>query len=51
VQDGWRDNDFWRKRAQGLIKYDLAVRGVAYTVVSGNLETRVAQVKSLLEPH
>ena len=51
VQDGWRDNDFWRKRAQGLIKYDLAVRGVAYTVVSGNLETRVVQVKSLLEPH
>lgn len=51
VQDGWRDNDFWRKRAQGLIKYDLAVRGVAYTLVSGDLETRVMQVKAVLESH
>jgi NadR type nicotinamide-nucleotide adenylyltransferase len=48
-QDGWRDNDFWRRRAQGLIKYDLAVRGVPYTLVSGDLETRVAQVKAILE--
>ncbi len=51
VQDGWRDNDAWRKRAQGLIKYDLTVRGVPYTLVSGDLETRVAQVKVALEPH
>ncbi len=51
VQDGWRDNAFWRERAQGLIKYDLAVRGVAYTLVSGDLETRVMQVKAALAAH
>ena len=51
VQDGWRDNDFWRSRAQGLIKYDLAVRGVKYTLVSGDLETRVARVKAVLGLH
>ena len=49
VQDGWRDNDFWRERAQGFIKYDLAVRGVASTLVSGDLETRVMRVKLALE--
>jgi HTH-type transcriptional regulator, transcriptional repressor of NAD biosynthesis genes len=48
-QDGWRDNDFWRRRAQGLIRYDLEVRGVPYTLVSGRLEERVAQVKAVLE--
>ncbi len=48
-QDGWRDNPFWRDRAQGLIKYDLAVRGVPYTLVSGSLETRVAVVQAALE--
>ncbi|NJK45851.1 MAG: AAA family ATPase [Pleurocapsa sp. SU_196_0] len=47
-QDGWRDNDFWRCRAQGLIRYDLAVRAVPYTLVSGDLEARVATVKSVL---
>jgi HTH-type transcriptional regulator, transcriptional repressor of NAD biosynthesis genes len=47
-QDGWRDNDFWRRRAQGLIRYDLEVRGVPYTLVSGDLEARVATVKSVL---
>ena len=51
VQDGWRDNDFWRVRAQGLIKHDLAVRGVASTLVSGDLETRVMRVKATLETH
>lgn len=51
VQDGWRDNDAWRKRAQGLIRYDLEVRGVPYTLVSGDLETRVRQVRTALEPH
>ena len=50
VQDGWRDHDFWRQRAQRLMKYDLAVRGVPYTLVSGDLETRVARLRSLLEP-
>ena len=49
VQDGWRDDDFWRGRAQGLIRYDLTVRGVPHTLVSGDLETRVARVKAALE--
>jgi HTH-type transcriptional regulator, transcriptional repressor of NAD biosynthesis genes len=48
-QDGWRDNAVWRSRAQHIIRYDLDVRGVPYTVVSGNLETRVAQVKSVFK--
>jgi NadR type nicotinamide-nucleotide adenylyltransferase len=48
-QDGWRDDHVWRSRAQGMIRYDLAVRGVAYTVVSGSLEDRVGQVKQVLE--
>ena len=51
VQDGWRDNDFWRRRAQGLMKYDLTVRGVAHALVSGDLETRVASVKAAIELH
>jgi HTH-type transcriptional regulator, transcriptional repressor of NAD biosynthesis genes len=48
-QDGWRDDTVWRSRAQNMIRYDLDVRSVAYTVVSGDLETRVAQVKSVLK--
>jgi HTH-type transcriptional regulator, transcriptional repressor of NAD biosynthesis genes len=48
-QDGWRDNAVWRSRAQHMIRYDLDVRGVPYTIVSGDLEARVAQVKRVLE--
>jgi HTH-type transcriptional regulator, transcriptional repressor of NAD biosynthesis genes len=49
VQDGWRDDAIWRSRAQGMVRYDLAVRGVYYTELFGGLETRVAQVKAVLE--
>lgn len=49
VQDGWRDDSVWRSRAQSLVRYDLAVRGVQYTVVSGSLEERVRQVRATLE--
>jgi HTH-type transcriptional regulator, transcriptional repressor of NAD biosynthesis genes len=49
VQDGWRDDAIWRSRAQGMVRYDLAVRGIAYTEVTGSLEQRVAQVKAVLE--
>ncbi len=49
AQDGWRDDAIWRSRAQGMVRYDLAVRGVAYTELYGNLEARVAQVKAVLE--
>ncbi len=48
-QDGWRDDSTWRSRAQRLVRYDLAVRGVPYTMVSGSLEQRVQQVKAVLE--
>jgi HTH-type transcriptional regulator, transcriptional repressor of NAD biosynthesis genes len=49
AQDGWRDDAVWRSRAQGMVRYDLAVRGIAYTEVSGDLDARVAQVKAILE--
>jgi HTH-type transcriptional regulator, transcriptional repressor of NAD biosynthesis genes len=49
VQDGWRDDAVWRSRAQGMVRYDLAVRGVTYTEVRGNLEERVLQVRAVLE--
>ncbi|WP_051303938.1 AAA family ATPase [Calidithermus chliarophilus] len=48
-QDGWRDNETWRGRMQGLVLHDLDVRGVPYTVVRGSLEQRVAQVRAVLE--
>ena len=49
VQDGWRDDHVWRSRQQSLILYDLTVRGVPYTQVSGSLEERVAQVETVLD--
>ena len=48
-QDGWRDDSVWRSRAQGMVRYDLNVRGIAYTELFGSLKERVAQVKALLE--
>ena len=48
-QDGTCDSELTRSRVQGLILYDLERRGVAYTVVSGSLEVRVAQVRGVLE--
>ena len=50
VQDGWRDDHIWRARQQSLILYDLTVRGVPYSLISGSLEVRLAQVKAVLEP-
>lgn len=49
AQDGWRDDAVWRSRAQGMVRYDLAVREIAYTELFGGLEERVAQVKAILE--
>jgi HTH-type transcriptional regulator, transcriptional repressor of NAD biosynthesis genes len=49
AQDGWRDDAVWRSRAQGMVRYDLAVRGIRYTEVRGSLEERVKQVKAILE--
>jgi NadR type nicotinamide-nucleotide adenylyltransferase len=48
-QDGWRDNAVWRGRLQGLVRNDLAVLGVPYTEVGGDLEARVRRVRSSLE--
>ncbi len=48
-QDGWRDDAVWRSRAQGMVRYDLAVREIAYTELLGDLEARVAQVRAILE--
>ncbi len=48
VQDGWRDDAIWRSRAQGMVRYDLTVRGVVFTELCGDLEARVAQVITIL---
>ncbi len=47
-QDGWRDNEVWRGRMQGMVLHDLATRRIPYHVVHGSLEERVAQVRLLL---
>lgn len=47
-QDGWRDNEIWRGRMQGMVLHDLDSRGIHYTVVRGDLEQRVQQVKTIL---
>lgn len=47
-QDGWRDNEVWRGRMQGLVLHDLDSRGIDYTVVWGSLENRIEQVKRVL---
>ena len=48
AQDGWRDDSVWRSRAQGMVRYDLAVRGIGYTELYGSLEARVSTVKRIL---
>jgi HTH-type transcriptional regulator, transcriptional repressor of NAD biosynthesis genes len=48
-QDGWRDDGLWRTRAQSMVRYDLAVRGIAYTELYGDLEARAAQVRRVLD--
>jgi HTH-type transcriptional regulator, transcriptional repressor of NAD biosynthesis genes len=48
TQDGWRDNEVWRGRMQGMVLHDLDCRGIHHTVVTGGLEQRIRQVKSIL---
>jgi HTH-type transcriptional regulator, transcriptional repressor of NAD biosynthesis genes len=48
-QDGWRDGTLWRSRSQSIIKYDLRSRGVHFTLITGDLEARVNQVRAVLE--
>jgi HTH-type transcriptional regulator, transcriptional repressor of NAD biosynthesis genes len=47
-QDGWRDNEIWRARMQGMVLHDLDSRGIHYTILRGSLEERVEQVKTVL---
>lgn len=47
-QDGWRDNVVWRGRMQGMVLHDLAARHIPFQIVSGSLDERVAQVRSIL---
>jgi NadR type nicotinamide-nucleotide adenylyltransferase len=48
-QDGWRDDVNWRSRVQGMVLYDLQMRGIAYRVVRGSLTERIAQVSRAIE--
>jgi HTH-type transcriptional regulator, transcriptional repressor of NAD biosynthesis genes len=50
-QDGWRDGTLWRSRSQSIIKYDLRSRGVHFTEISGDLDSRINQVRAVLEGH
>lgn len=47
-QDGWRDNIVWRGRMQGMVLHDLATRRTPYSIVSGSLDERVDQARSIL---
>lgn len=44
-----RENEAWRGRVQQLVIQDLQARGIPYTVVSGSVEQRAAQVQRVLE--
>lgn len=48
-QDGWRDDAVWRSRIQGMVRYDLQVRAIAYTEVHGTLEQRATQLLEKLQ--
>jgi nicotinamide riboside kinase len=48
-QDGWRENEEWRIRIQQRVVDDLVARGIPYTIVSGSVQERAAQVRSVLE--
>lgn len=47
-QDGWRDDEAWRSRAQGLVRFDLAARGIEYVEIGGPLDDRINQISSVL---
>lgn len=48
-QDGWRSNKAVREVQQAHILQDLRTRGVDYTLLSGSVPERVAQVAAVLE--
>ncbi|PYE53528.1 AAA family ATPase [Deinococcus yavapaiensis] len=43
-QDGWRSNTSVRSVQQATVLYDLAARGIPYTVLHGSLKQRLARV-------
>ena len=48
-EDTWeRSGEVYRNRFQQLILDDLAMRGIRYTILSGDIQTRVAKVLSIL---
>jgi HTH-type transcriptional regulator, transcriptional repressor of NAD biosynthesis genes len=47
-QDGWRDNEVWRGRMHGMVLHDLTVRRIPYTLITGSIDDRIAQVVAAL---
>ena len=48
-EDTWeRSGEVYRTRFQQLILDDLTIRGIKYTILSGDIQTRVAKVLSIL---
>jgi len=48
-EDTWeRSGEVYRTQFQQLILDDLAIRGIKYTILSGDIQTRVAKVLSIL---
>ena len=48
-EDTWeRSGEVYRTQFQQLILDDLAIRGINYTILSGDIQTRVAKVLSIL---
>lgn len=48
-EDTWeRSGEVYRARFQQMILDDLAIRGIKYTMLSGDIQTRVARVLSIL---
>ncbi len=48
-QDGWRDDASWRERVQGMVLYDLEMRGIEYRIVRGPLSARIDAVARVLD--
>lgn len=46
--DPARENEAWRGRIQKLVLEDLDARGIAYTVLTGSVQERAAQVRRVL---
>jgi HTH-type transcriptional regulator, transcriptional repressor of NAD biosynthesis genes len=50
-QDGWRSNKAVREVQQAHILQDLNTRGRPYTLLTGNVQERVAQVEAAMSGH